>query len=135
MIKEGLGALKKKIAKILREYKALDRARTCGAQCVTVVRSRKEVQIDVDGTVTAVLAAAEDYCRVCGHEKAELTRLYFFERKTEVAVAQHAEEDEKRSDGGYPAACRGGGSISLRGNFKRIQKKKGRLIFDFFLSP
>lgn len=66
-----------KIAKILREYKALDRARTCGAQCVTVVRSRKEVQIDVDGTVTAVLAAAEDYCRVCGHEKAELTRLYF----------------------------------------------------------
>ena len=87
MIKEGLGALKKKIAKILREYKALDRARTCGAQCVTVVRSRKEVQIDVDGTVTAVLAAAEDYCRVCGHEKAELTRLYFFERKTEVAVS------------------------------------------------
>ena len=87
MIQEGLGALKKKIAKILREYKALDRARTCGAQCVTVVRSRKEVQIDVDGTVTAVLAAAEDYCRVCGHEKAELTRLYFFERKTEVAVS------------------------------------------------
>ena len=52
-----------------------------------MVRSRKEVQIDVDGTVTAVLAAAEDYCRVCGHEKAELTRLYFFERKTEVAVS------------------------------------------------
>ncbi len=41
----------------------------------------------MDGTVTAVLAAAEDYCRVCGHEKAELTRLYFFERKTEVAVS------------------------------------------------
>ena len=131
MIKEGLGALKKKIAKILREYKALDRARTCGAQCVTVVRSRKEVQIDVDGTVTAVLAAAEDYCRVCGHEKAELTRLYFFERKTEVAVSIRLH----LSLSTLKRMKSGGGSVSLRGNFKRIQKKKGRLIFDFFLSP